>query len=169
VGSSRISNPWPRPTERISSIEVHPVARERFARSSALAAPRDAEARARRSDIGHSQVLEHAERVDEPEILVHEAHAELAELPDRERQPHGLAVDPELTGLRLVEPGEHLDQRRLARAVLPEEAVDLPGEHVQVDAAQRLRPAEALRQAVEGQARMLRGVAHRYFRPQSFW
>ena len=60
---------------------------------------------------------------------------ELAELPRRERQPHRLAVDQQLAVVGLVEAREDLDQRRLARAVLPEEAVHLPGEHAQVDAA----------------------------------
>ena len=128
-------------------VEAHAVALERLARARALAAPGDAEARARRGDLGDAQVLEHAQRLDEPEVLVHEAHPELAELPRRERQPDRLAVDQQLAGVGLVEAGEHLDQRRLAGAVLPEEAVDLPGENVEVDAAQRLRPAEALRQA----------------------
>ena len=87
---------------------------------------------------------------------MHEAHAELAELPGRERQPDGLAVDEQLAGVGLVEAGEDLDQRRLAGAVLPEEAVDLPGEHVEVDTAQRARPAEALRQVPQRETRRLR-------------
>jgi hypothetical protein len=53
--------------------------------------------------------------------------------------------------------------------------VDLSGEQAQVDAAQRLRPAEALREPPDLEARLclearLRlGLRHRYFRPQSFW
>jgi hypothetical protein len=47
--------------------------------------------------------------------------------------------------------------------------MDLPGEHVEVDAAQRVCPAEALRQVPQGQAWLLRGVGHYFFRPQSFW
>ena len=119
------------------------VALERLARPGALAPPRDAEARARRRDVGDAQVLEHAQRLDEPEVLVDEAEAELAELPGRERQPHLLAVDPELAGVGRVEAGEDLDQRRLARAVLPEEAVDLPGEQT----SDRRRAAPASRRS----------------------
>ena len=44
-----------------------------------------------------------------------------------------------------VHAGERLDERRLARAVLAEHAVDLAGPNVQVDAAQRLHAGEALR------------------------
>ena len=104
----------------------------------------------------------------EPKLLVDECKTELAELSRREWQPHRLAVDLELAVLRLVEAGEDLDQGRLPRTVLPEQAVDLPGENAQVDAAQRSGPAEALRQVAESQAR-LPGAAHGYFRPQSFW
>ena len=121
------------------------------------------------ASLADAQVLEHAQGRHEAEILVHEAHAELAELPGRERQPDGRAVDEQLAGVGLVEAGQDLDQRRLARAVLPEEAMDLPGEHVEVDVAQRLGPAEALRQGPQRQPRRLREVGHGYFRPQSFW
>jgi len=45
------------------------------------------------------QVLDDADRVDEAEVLVHEAHAELAELPRVERQVHALTVHLELAGV----------------------------------------------------------------------
>ena len=140
-------------------IQAQAVARERLAGPRPLAPPRDAKARARGCDLRHAQVLEHAQRLDEPELLVDECKTELAELSRREWQPHRLAVDFELAVLRLVEAGEDLDQGRLPRTVLPEQAVDLPGENAQVDAAQRSGPAEALRQVAESQAR-LPGVAH---------
>src|SRR5439155_24159480 len=97
-----------------------------------------------------------------------EGKTELTKLSGRERQPHRHAVDLELALVRVVEAGEDLDQGGLPRTVLPEQAVDLPGENAQVDAAQRPGPAEALRQVAESQAR-LPGAAHAYFRPQSFW
>jgi hypothetical protein len=53
-----------------------------------------------------------------------------------------------------VEAGEDLDQGRLAGPVLPEEAVHLPGEQGQVDAAQRLRAAEALGEPARLQTRL---------------
>ncbi len=84
---------------------------------------------------------------------MHEAHPEPAELPRCERQTHRLTVDEQLTGVGLVEAGEHLDEGRLARAVLPEEAVDLPGKDDQGDIPERMGPAEGLRQAAYLHAR----------------
>jgi hypothetical protein len=49
------------------------------------------------------------------------------------------------TRVGLVEPGEHLDEGRLPRAVLPEETVDLPGEDVEVDGVEHPDAGEGLR------------------------
>src|SRR5918996_1589761 len=147
-------------------VDADAVALERLARTPPLAPPGDQPARPRRGDVRDAQVLQDAQLLDEPQVLVHEAHAELAELAGRQRQPHVLAVDQQLALVRLVEAGEHLDQRRLAGAVLPEEAVHLPGEHAQVDAAEGARPAEALRQAAKLQPRRCVSI-HYLVRPHS--
>ena len=60
-----------------------------------------------------------------------------------ERQ-HRLAVDLDLAGGRRVHPGDRLDQRRLAAAVLADEAVHLAAAHLPVDVGQRVHAAEAL-------------------------
>ena len=84
---------------------------------------------------------------------MHEAHAELAELPRRERQAHRLAVDQQLAVVGIVEARQDLDQRRLARAVLPEQAVHLAGENAQVDARRACVAAEALGQVCGSSSR----------------
>ena len=161
-----------RPLDRLQAgndrrrVDPQAVALERLARLPPFAPPGDPEAGARRRELGHTQVLEHAEGLDQPEILVDEAEPEPAKLAGRERQLHRLAVDQQLPLVRVVEPGENLDQRRLPRAVLPEESVDLPGEQAQIDAAKRLRSAEALRELAQLEPRRS-SFLHRYCRPQS--
>jgi len=124
--------------------------------------------RERRGDLRDAEILEDAQGLDEVDVLVDEAHAELTELAGRERERHRLAVDVQFASIRVVEPREHLDQGRFARTVFAEEAVNLPGEHVEVDAAQRLGTAKALRQVAKGEARVLRGVGHYFFSFQRF-
>ena len=47
------------------------------------------------------------------------------------------------------DPAEHLDQRRLPRAVLAQERVDLAGPQVEIDPVQRHHAAVPLRHAAE--------------------
>ena len=56
----------------------------------------------------------------------------------------GLPRPPQLAGVGPVGPGEHLDQRRLAGAVLPQQAVHLARGDVEVDAVERADPREVL-------------------------
>ena len=60
-------------------------------------------------------------------------------------------------GVGLVRSGEDLDQRRLAGAVLAEQAVHLTGADVEVDAVQRPDAGEGLDDAVHLQQRRLAG------------
>ena len=60
---------------------------------------------------------------------------------DRLAEPRDLAL------VGAMDAREHLDQRRLARAVLAEDAVHLAGQNVQVDSAQRVDAGEGLRHA----------------------
>ena len=53
-------------------------------------------------------------------------------------------VDQDLAGVRLIDAGDDLDQRRLARAVLAEQRVNLAGADVERDAAQRAHAGKAL-------------------------
>jgi hypothetical protein len=45
--------------------------------------------------------------------------------------------------------GEHLDQRRLAGTVVPDEGVHLAGPHLEVDLDQRARARKRLRQVLD--------------------
>jgi len=76
------------------------------------------------------QVLGHAQRWDQTEVLVHEAHAELGRPRGLHRQRDRLPVDLErATGVRGVVAREHLHQCGFARSVGPEETVDLARQH----------------------------------------
>ena len=57
---------------------------------------------------------------------------------------HLLAVDTDRAGIGLVEPEDHVHQRRLARAVLAEQAVHLASAQVEVDPVVGEQAGEAL-------------------------
>ena len=65
----------------------------------------------------------------------------------------GLAVDEQPSAVRLVLPAEDLQQGALARAVLAEQAHDLPGVRLEAHAVQRLHTREVLADVVELQQR----------------
>ena len=71
------------------------------------------------------------------------------------RRDPGRATD--LASIRSVDPGEDLDQRGLAGAVLAEEGMDLARGDVERDAPERVRSAETLVEA--GDAKQPSGCA----------
>ena len=73
-----------------------------------------------------------------------------------------LAVERDRAGVRLVDAGEHLEQRRLAGAVLPHQRVHLAGAHVEVDVVQHTHAEERLADARhrQRQAGSNSGVGH---------
>src|SRR5207245_1600782 len=86
-------------------------------------------------------------------------------------QRDGIAVNGELgSRLRLVETGQHFDQRRLAGTVLPEKAVHLPGQNFELDLIERQRSAKTFRQPSDRQrrasARRRRGARSGHRTPQ---
>ena len=108
-----------------------------------LGAPGEAAAR---ELVAEEDVLGDRETVDDIELLVHRRDAEL----DRgfgSRDLDRLAEPRDLALVGAVHAREHLDQRRLARAVLAEDAVHLAGQDLQVDAAQGMHAGERLRDA----------------------
>src|SRR5690606_7215470 len=89
------------------------------------------------------QVLGDGQRLDEHEVLVHHADAEVdrvAGAADRDL----LAVHEDLAGVGLLEPVEDLHQRRLAGAVLADQRVDLAPLDLEVDVVVREDEPEAL-------------------------
>ena len=103
---------------------------------------------AARELVAEEDVLGDRQAVDDVELLVHGRDAEFdgrlgrGDL-DRLAEPGDLAL------IGAMDAGEHLDQGRLARAVLAEDAVHLAGKHIQVDSAQRVHAGERLRHAFD--------------------
>ena len=77
-------------------------------------------------------VLGHGHHRDEHEVLVHHADARVDRVL-RGRERDGLAVQPDLALVGLVQPVEDVHQRRLAGAVLTEQRVNLAARQFEVD------------------------------------
>ena len=77
-------------------------------------------------------------------MLVHHPHARV-DRGARGAEPHLLALDQDLALVGVVEPVEDVHQRRLPRAVLAEERMDLAFDEIEADVVVRDDPGEALR------------------------
>ena len=117
--------------------------------ASASAARLDASARATpRSASAELGVLAGAEEGDEPERLADErdrAPPQLRAAGAVERAERD-AVDEHVALVREVEPGEQVQERRLAGAGRPRDGGELPGRERRVEPLERRRRAEPLRQ-----------------------
>ena len=109
---------------------------------------------AAREALAHGHVLGHAHPLDQPQILVDEGDR-LGRAGLRRPVPVGLAVEQDLALVEAVDPGQQLDQRRLAGAVLAQQRQDRAGADVEVDPVDRQRAAEALGDAGEAQQQRL--------------
>ena len=98
--------------------------------------------RARRLGAERDVVCDRQVR-QQAQLLVDDADPELVR-PPRRRDFDLLAVDLDPARRRLVVAGEHLEQRRLPRAVLAYEAVDRRALDDEIDAVERERAREAL-------------------------
>ena len=72
---------------------------------------------------------------------------------DRRGEGDRVAVDDDLTGIRPIEAGENVHERRFAGAVLAEERVDFAAPHFQIDAGIGEHAGERLGDAAEDDAR----------------
>jgi hypothetical protein len=93
----------------------------------------------------HQQVLEAGQVLVDRGVLTGQ--------PDHRPHPIGVLHDVEsadrcVAGIRSQQGGEHADDRRLARAIRPEEAEHRPRLHGQVDTVHRRRLAEAFDQTL---------------------
>ena len=119
------------------------------ARSRARAPATSARARAtplgqREAALGaQQQVLQDGERLDQHEVLVDHADAGLDRVLRAADRPL-LAVDQDLAAVGLVEAVEDVHQRRLAGAVLADDAVDRAGRDDEVDRPVGVDGAEPL-------------------------
>ena len=89
-------------------------------------------------------VLDDVEVVAEGEILVDDLDPQLRGVLGAV-DLYLLAVEDDLAAVRHVDPGDALDQRRLAGAVITDERHHLAGANLEVDLRERLDRAEALR------------------------
>ena len=98
--------------------------------------------------VAEHQVLEHGQRRDQRGVLVDGADPELER--HARRDDLGLApLDQDAPGVGPLEPGEDPDQRRLARAVLAQQAVDFAALEREVDVVVREHAWERLRDPPE--------------------
>jgi hypothetical protein len=97
--------------------------------------------------VAEVDVLGEREVRDEFQLLADDAQTLVERVADR-GQPHRLTVEAEFARIGLEVAVEDADQRRLAGAVVADEAEDLARVDRDRDAAQRLDPAEALADAV---------------------
>src|SRR5918998_6686362 len=87
-------------------------------------------------------VLEHRQPAHETDVL-ERATDTTGDSPVRRKKGDVLASVRDRAGVRLIEPGDAVEQRGLARAVRADEADDLPFGHVDVDVVERDEPPEA--------------------------
>jgi hypothetical protein len=100
--------------DRRLRVDVEIKAPQELAGAPALLAPPDAAAHSG-LELADTEVLENRDRLDEPEVLVHEADAEPTRPARRDRQLDLLAADGHRRArVRRVIAGEDLDERRLA-------------------------------------------------------
>src|SRR5262249_43303343 len=118
--------------------------------------PADLGRSARRSAEGGCQgdVLQHRHVREGPWDLVGARHAAPGDFV-RRRPADPDAVDRDAAAAQRIEARADVDQRRLARAVGPNQAQDLALAYVEVDAAQRLQAAKALADAAHLQEHTL--------------
>ena len=107
--------------------------------------------------VAEHDVLGHGERLHEPEVLVHHAHAGVERIP-RRMEVHLLAIELDLALVRAVEPGEDVRECRLPRAVLPEQGVHLADPRLEVDVLVRDDAREALRDPAHPHGKRRRGA-----------
>jgi len=106
-------------------IDINIVARKERSCGAPLRAPVHRPGLALR-EPPEQEVLERCQTRDQPEMLVHEAHAALPEFARRERQRNVGAADLQTASwVWRMEPRQNLNERRLARTVLAEKAVHL--------------------------------------------
>ena len=146
------------PAERYVDVDVQPEAGQRAAGCFCLPPPAD--------DLGSADslvttaecdVVHCAELEDQSEILMDEADAQ-SQVSRHRAQREGCPVQRGLGAvLRLVIAGQDLDERRLARAVLADQTMDLAGPDVEIDTVQRGAPEELLRDVTQAEP-SVRGI-----------
>jgi len=89
------------------------------------------------------QVFQHRQAWRQMKMLMHHADTGSQRI-GRTGDPHRLALDENLAGIRRIGAEQHIHQRRLAGAVLAQQPEDFTGRDAEVDSLVRLDGAEAL-------------------------
>ena len=105
-------------------------------------------------------MLDDVQVVRQREVLVHDLDAEPGRLTGTV-DPHTVAFEANLTLVERVDPGDPLDQRGLAGAVVADERHDLTAADLEVDVVQRLHRPEGLRDPGAGEQRFTSHRRHR--------
>ena len=126
-------------------IDVNREPRERLPNEPTLPPPRNSPAKSR-GVRAEPDILEHGRRVDQTEILVHEADPETHRLARGQRQRDLGTLDLQTcAGVGRVIAREDLDQRRLPRAVLTDQAMDAAAREVEIDVGEYPAVTESFR------------------------
>src|SRR4051812_31137409 len=99
-------------------------------------------------DPAHGDVLPNRELLKRTHELERARDPCLTEL-GRRKAGNFAPVQAHATAIRSVEPGDEIEQRRLAGAIRPDQADDLAFGHLEVNLADRGETAETLRYALE--------------------
>src|SRR5262249_60867852 len=100
---------------------------------------------------------EHRQRPEELDVLERTRDPALDDAA-RPRPQQALAVETNVTAVRRVQPGDHVERRGLPGAVGPDQADDLSGADREGDAVERDDAAEALGDAADFEESHGRGV-----------
>ena len=111
--------------------------------------------------LAQHQVLDHGHARNQAEVLVDHGDALIQRLGRTRRQPH-LPAEPHLPGAGCIDSEDQVAQRRLAGAVLAQQALDGARLHVERNALQGLQATEALAEPVERQQRRWSRLIHRH-------
>ena len=167
AGSSRSSRRGPAASARASSTRFR-VPYESSRRRAGGRAARGRRSRAargrsrpRRACAADEHVLEHGHRAEQLDVL-ERARDPAPDDPVRRRAQQALAVEDDLALVRLVQPRDQVEERRLAGAVRADQADDLALADVERDVVDRDDPAEPPRHVLDreqGHAETLRRAA----------
>ncbi len=108
--------------------------------------------------LAEEDVGDDIEILAEREILEHRRDAEF-QRPAGAGDVDGPALEEDLPGRRLVDARKHLDQRRLAGAVVADQRDDLAGMDIKLDVRQRRDRAELLGDAGQPKQQVTLGPA----------
>ena len=100
--------------------------------------------------VAEDHVFKHGHRLDQHEVLMHHADAELDRLAGR-LDPHLPAVEKDRPLRRLVKTDQNVHQRRFARTVFAEQGMDLALGYGQIDIVVRIEVTESFADVLHAQ------------------